>query len=180
MTCKCGWEFCWLCLGLWKDHGGKTGGYYACNKYETAKTSDSNVIKAEQEISNAKQELARYQFHYERYQNHGSSYDLVEKQMVKIRNFVTRLRTEKQFNPDDLKFFEEVAKSIQKCRLILKWTYAVCFFAKGDIDLFKFQQEWLEDNCEKTHEFLDTDLSKFLTEDPDPKPFYEFKESVQK
>lgn len=26
-----------LCLGAWTDHGERTGGFYACNRYETAK-----------------------------------------------------------------------------------------------------------------------------------------------
>lgn len=26
-----------LCLGPWSDHGEKTGGFYACNRYEAAK-----------------------------------------------------------------------------------------------------------------------------------------------
>ena len=33
MTCKntsCKFEFCWVCLGSWKDHAGS---YYACNRY---------------------------------------------------------------------------------------------------------------------------------------------------
>lgn len=34
MTCsQCAYEFCWLCLGSWKEHGDGTGGYYACNRY---------------------------------------------------------------------------------------------------------------------------------------------------
>lgn len=28
---------CRLCLGAWSDHGERTGGFYACNRYETAK-----------------------------------------------------------------------------------------------------------------------------------------------
>jgi len=28
---------CRLCLGAWTDHGERTGGFYACNRYETAK-----------------------------------------------------------------------------------------------------------------------------------------------
>lgn len=26
-----------LCLGAWMDHGERTGGFYACNRYEVAK-----------------------------------------------------------------------------------------------------------------------------------------------
>lgn len=28
---------CRLCLGAWSDHGERTGGFYACNRYESAK-----------------------------------------------------------------------------------------------------------------------------------------------
>jgi ariadne-1 len=39
ITCTppCKFEFCWLCLGAWTEHGEKTGGFYACNRYEAAK-----------------------------------------------------------------------------------------------------------------------------------------------
>jgi len=26
-----------LCLGAWSDHGERTGGFYACNRYDSAK-----------------------------------------------------------------------------------------------------------------------------------------------
>nr|POF26688.1 putative e3 ubiquitin-protein ligase ari8 [Quercus suber] len=34
MTCMkpCKHEFCWLCLGPWKEHGETSGGYYACHE----------------------------------------------------------------------------------------------------------------------------------------------------
>ncbi|THU58785.1 hypothetical protein C4D60_Mb03t18080 [Musa balbisiana] len=39
ITCTppCKFEFCWLCLGTWSEHGERTGGFYACNRYEAAK-----------------------------------------------------------------------------------------------------------------------------------------------
>ena len=34
MTCsQCRFEFCWLCQGDWKEHGERTGGFYACNRW---------------------------------------------------------------------------------------------------------------------------------------------------
>lgn len=38
MTCtQCRHEFCWLCNGPWAAHGERTGGFYACNRFELAK-----------------------------------------------------------------------------------------------------------------------------------------------
>ncbi|KAK7822224.1 putative e3 ubiquitin-protein ligase ari8 [Quercus suber] len=39
MTCMkpCRHEFCWLCLGPWKEHGETSGGYYACNTFQRNK-----------------------------------------------------------------------------------------------------------------------------------------------
>lgn len=49
MTCKlCSHEFCWLCLGDWKEHGQKTGGYYQCNKYDELKKAGDNKITKEE------------------------------------------------------------------------------------------------------------------------------------
>ena len=41
ITCQapCRHEFCWLCTGPWKDHGERTGGFYACNRFEAARAA---------------------------------------------------------------------------------------------------------------------------------------------
>lgn len=72
MTCKlCSHEFCWLCLGDWKEHGQKTGGYYNCNKYEELKKQgNKDIMSAESKIAEAKNELNKYMFYFERFNNH--------------------------------------------------------------------------------------------------------------
>lgn len=39
MTCrKCRHEFCWVCMGLWSDHGSN---WYNCNRFDESKQKDS-------------------------------------------------------------------------------------------------------------------------------------------
>ena len=59
-------DFCWLCLGDWKEHNSSTGGYYKCNKF--VENKEENMKKKD-----AKSELARYMFYFERYLNHEKS-----------------------------------------------------------------------------------------------------------
>lgn len=70
MTCRsamgCGHEFCWSCMGDWKTHSSKTGGFYKCTIYqEKKKTQEENDDeKMREEMKN---ELERYTFHLKMY-----------------------------------------------------------------------------------------------------------------
>jgi ariadne-1 len=71
MTCgMCKHEFCWVCEGLWKDHGTTTGGFYSCNKYTEADAGQSDAHTTEDSKTKAKRELDRYLFYYQRYATH--------------------------------------------------------------------------------------------------------------
>ncbi|KAF2286405.1 hypothetical protein GH714_016753 [Hevea brasiliensis] len=74
ITCTppCKFEFCWLCLGAWSDHGERTGGFYACNRYETAK-QEGVYDDAEKRREMAKNSLERYTHYYERWATNQSS-----------------------------------------------------------------------------------------------------------
>ncbi|KAK6156448.1 hypothetical protein DH2020_010696 [Rehmannia glutinosa] len=68
ITCTppCKFEFCWLCLGAWTEHGERTGGFYACNRYEAAK-QEGAYDDAEKRREMAKNSLERYTHYYERW-----------------------------------------------------------------------------------------------------------------
>ncbi|KAL0368663.1 UNVERIFIED_CONTAM: putative E3 ubiquitin-protein ligase ARI8 [Sesamum calycinum] len=81
MTCTppCKFEFCWLCLGSWSDHGERTGGFYACNRYEAAK-QEGVYDEAERRREMAKNSLERYTHYYERWASNQSLEKLSEVQ----------------------------------------------------------------------------------------------------
>ena len=75
MTCRaeiggCGAEFCWLCRGPWSEHGSHTGGYYACNKYDTSDEKNEKF----------REQLQLYMFYYHRYEAHYEAMKLAENQ----------------------------------------------------------------------------------------------------
>ncbi|KAE8670291.1 putative E3 ubiquitin-protein ligase ARI7 [Hibiscus syriacus] len=67
MTCMppCGYEFCWLCLGPWSQHGSNTGGFNSCYGYEAAKKKGFVDTKFRRDM--AKNSLDRYTHYYERW-----------------------------------------------------------------------------------------------------------------
>jgi ariadne-1 len=95
ITCTppCKFEFCWLCLGTWTDHGERTGGFYACNRYETAK-QEGAYDEAERRRDMAKNSLERYTHYYERWATNESSRakalsDLQQMQQVQVVNKIS-------------------------------------------------------------------------------------------
>jgi len=98
MHCKmCNKEFCWVCLGDWKDHNSNTGGYYKCNKFK------EDDVKSKK-INNAKFELQKYMFYFERYNNHSKSQKHAEQLVPVISNKVKLLHTLKQYPFIELDF----------------------------------------------------------------------------
>ncbi|RXI00759.1 hypothetical protein DVH24_000993 [Malus domestica] len=66
-----------ICLGSWAEHGERTGGFYACNRYEAAKQEGAARIstilcsnsydEAERRREMAKNSLEKYTHYYERW-----------------------------------------------------------------------------------------------------------------
>lgn len=49
MTCKkCKWEFCWVCMGPWSEHGTS---WYQCNRFDEKSGTDNRDVQAKSRAS---------------------------------------------------------------------------------------------------------------------------------
>jgi ariadne-1 len=117
-------------------------------------------------------------FYFERYNNHNRSEKHAKKLLPKIDQKVEQLHDVKSYPLAELEFLKQGLQEVIRCRQVLKWTYAYGFYLK-DLkmkDLFEFQQENLEKNCDYLHELAEKDLDLFMDMNTlDKAPFYHYK-----
>jgi ariadne-1 len=77
MTCKtCKFEFCWICLGPWSEHGNS---FYNCNRYDEKSSKDARDAQ-----SKSRAQLERYLHYFNRYANHEQSAKLASESFAKV------------------------------------------------------------------------------------------------
>ncbi|XP_034892558.1 probable E3 ubiquitin-protein ligase ARI7 [Populus alba] len=181
ITCTppCKFEFCWLCLGAWSDHGERTGGFYACNRYEAAK-QEGAYDESERRREMAKNSLERYTHYYERWASNQLSrqkalVDLHQMQTVHLEKL-----SDIHCTPESqLKFIAEAWLQIVECRRVLKWTYAYGFYLHehehAKRQFFEYLQGEAESGLERLHQCAEKELQQFLAADGPSKEFDEFR-----
>ncbi|XP_057499230.1 probable E3 ubiquitin-protein ligase ARI8 [Actinidia eriantha] len=181
MTCTppCKFEFCWLCLGAWSDHGERTGGFYACNRYETAK-QEGAYDETERRRDMAKNSLERYTHYYERWATNQSSrqkalVDLHQMQTVHLEKL-----SDKYSQPESqLKFITEAWLQIVECRRVLKWTYAYGYYLpeqeQAKRQFFEYVQGEAEAGLERLHQCAEKDLQNYINGDTPSNDFNDFR-----
>ncbi|XP_064955900.1 probable E3 ubiquitin-protein ligase ARI7 isoform X3 [Musa acuminata AAA Group] len=151
ITCTppCKFEFCWLCLGPWSDHGERTGGFYACNRYEAAKQEGVSRQKA----------LA----------------DLHTMQTEKLE----KLSDGQSQPESQLKFIIEAWLQIVECRRVLKWTYAYGYYLPehelAKRRFFEYLQGEAESGLERLHQCVEKELHVYLDAESPVDNFNEFR-----
>lgn len=179
MNCRvCKFEFCWICMGGWAEHGQTTGGYYKCNRYD-ADTSNPEASA----IQKAKAGLDRYLHYYQRYHGHDSALkfantlrEQVERKMVAQQENVGKLSSSVDSSATsggtangigntitntgwiDVQFLKQAAEQVIDCRRVLKYTYVLGYFlidSTPEKQLFEYHQEMLEKHTEVLHEFTE-------------------------
>ena len=183
MTCSvCKHEFCWLCLGAWGDHGERTGGFYACNKYE-ANRKDAKGREESRRRDFARASLERYMHYFERWNANKSSGTQADKAWKQFVGPPLNVVSENTRTPvSQLKFVSEAWHQVIQCRRILMWTYAYGYYnfstdtkpkekPKAPTGLarfkefFEFLQGEAEHHLELLHSCIEVELQSFAEAD---------------
>ncbi|WOK96608.1 putative E3 ubiquitin-protein ligase ARI7 [Canna indica] len=181
MSCRapCKFEFCWLCLGAWSEHGAKTGGFYSCNSYESAKR-DEAFNESEKRRKRAKLSLERYTHYYERWATNESSRKkaLEDLGIMQTKNLEKLCLVQGQ-SEAQLKFIIEAWLQIVECRRVLKWTYAYGFYLPEHEytkkQFFEYLQGEAEFGLERLHQCAEKELQEFIDADAPMKEFDNFR-----
>ncbi|PHH59150.1 hypothetical protein CDD81_3681 [Ophiocordyceps australis] len=160
MTCrKCRHEFCWMCMGLWSEHGTS---WYSCNRYEEKSGAEARDAQARSRTS-----LERYLHYYNRYANHEQSAKLDKDIAQKTEKKMVQLQTTSGMSWIEVQYLNSASQALQTCRQTLKWTYAFAYYlAKNNLtEIFEDNQKDLEMAVENLSEMFE----KPIQELSDPK-----------
>ncbi|KAK9989329.1 hypothetical protein SO802_029568 [Lithocarpus litseifolius] len=185
MTCRkpCGHEFCWMCLGTWKEHGERTGGFYACNTFQ--KNEAEGKYNEDEDIrKRAEKHLEKYTHYYERWAGNESSRKQAVKDLKQMQNdYMVRLSDLRGATDAELKFITDAWLQIIECRRVLKWTYAYGYYLPEDGDkkekskkgFFEYLQGEAESNLERLHHCIEKDIHNYLNKERPEEEFKNFR-----
>ncbi|KAJ4490967.1 RING-5 domain-containing protein [Lentinula aciculospora] len=153
MTCKkCKYEFCWVCMGPWTEHG---TAWYSCNRYD-----EKGGVEARDAQSRSRASLERYLHYYNRWANHEQSAKLSVELYAKTEKKMEDMQITSELTWIEVQFMKKAVEEVEKCRMTLKWTYAMAYYlARGnEKDLFEDNQRDLEKAVEDLSELLESPI----------------------
>mmetsp|Transcript_30989 Transcript_30989/g.30648 ORF Transcript_30989/g.30648 Transcript_30989/m.30648 type:complete len:334 (+) Transcript_30989:601-1602(+) len=164
MTCKCGYQFCWLCGGNWTEHGEATGGFYKCNKFE-AKQKRGELSAEERKRAIAAQSTQRYEHYFNRFMEHKSSIRFAKEKKSKMLASVETMKQILTGYSNDFTFIGEICDLIISSRSSLCYSYPLGFFltSPSKLRFFEFVQAELENSLDKLDEFTDKNLDNYVS-----------------
>lgn len=143
MQCfSCKHDFCWMCLGDWKNHGSE---YYECSKYK----ENPNIVN-ESVHAQAREALKKYLFYFERWDNHSRSLRLEEQTLKRIKERIHEKVMSNKGTWIDWQYLLDAASLLAKCRYTLQYTYPYAYYMETGArkELFEYQQAQLEAEIE--------------------------------
>ncbi|KAJ8454835.1 hypothetical protein ONZ51_g12797 [Trametes cubensis] len=153
MTCKkCKYEFCWVCMGPWTEHGTS---WYSCNRYD-----EKASVEARDAQTRSRASLERYLHYYNRWANHEQSAKLSMELYAKTEKKMEEMQITSELTWIQVQFMKKAVDIVHKCRMTLKWTYAMAYYlAPGNHkELFEDNQRDLERAVEELSELIEAPI----------------------
>ncbi|KAK4483388.1 hypothetical protein RD792_010574 [Penstemon davidsonii] len=180
MTCTppCKFEFCWLCVGAWSDHGERTGGFYACNRYEAAK-QEGLYDESEKRREMAKNSLERYTHYYERWASNQSSRQKALADLHQMQSIhLDKLSEVHSQPPSQLKFIIEAWQQVTSQNTFADEKSNITGLTRNALLCF-----WHHNICpgeaeaglERLHQCAEKELMNYLNSDEPSKDFDDFR-----
>jgi ariadne-1 len=132
MTCsQCRYEFCWLCMGDYRNHQKETG-TYLCNSFEDVKKLGRDKKGEVDDVLAIERELKRLDHYKTRYQEHFKAINFSTKAKYLIHEQIaTAIELNNSFMPMDFEFLTVISNLIITVRRSLSFTYAIRYYLKG-------------------------------------------------
>ncbi|KAG6827963.1 hypothetical protein H0H92_009822 [Tricholoma furcatifolium] len=153
MTCKkCKHEFCWVCMGPWQDHGTQ---WYSCNRFDDKAGQDARDAQSRSRAS-----LERYLHYYNRWANHEQSAKLSLELYAKTEKKMEDMQLTSSLTWIEVQFMKKAVEEVEKCRMTLKWTYAMAYYLgkTNQKDIFEDNQRDLERAVEELSEYIESPI----------------------
>lgn len=137
MTCKkCKWEFCWVCMGPWSEHG---TAWYQCNRFDEKSGSDNRDHQAK-----SRQSLERYLHvrsavrfslcdreltcqYFNRWANHEHSAKLDADFYKSTQKKMEQMQSSANMSWIEVQFAKQAVDTVIAARITLKWSYCMAF-----------------------------------------------------
>ncbi|KAH9949081.1 hypothetical protein B0H21DRAFT_841490 [Amylocystis lapponica] len=151
MTCKkCKYEFCWVCMGPWSEHG---TAWYNCNRYDEKASIDARDAQSKSRAS-----LERYLHYYNRWANHEQSKKLSVELYAKTEKKMEEMQITSALSWIEVQFMKKAVDEVIKCRTTLMWTYGMAYYMEkgNEKELFEDNQRDLERAVEELSELIES------------------------
>ncbi|OWZ63510.1 hypothetical protein AYX15_04541 [Cryptococcus neoformans] len=155
MTCKkCKWEFCWVCMGPWSEHGTN---WYQCNRFDEKSGIDARDVQAKSRAS-----LERYLHYFNRWANHEHSAKLDTEFYAKTEKKMEQMQDAGNLSWIEVQFAKQAVDAVIRARITLKWTYCMAFYLKrnNQTELFEDNQRDLERAVENLSYLLEQNIGE--------------------
>ncbi|OCH88626.1 hypothetical protein OBBRIDRAFT_757801 [Obba rivulosa] len=153
MTCKkCKYEFCWVCMGPWSEHG---TAWYSCNRYDEKASVDARDAQSKSRAS-----LERYLHYYNRWANHEQSARLSAELYAKTEQKMEEMQLASALSWIEVQFMRKAVDESVRCRGTLKWTYSMAYYLEkgNEKELFEDNQRDLERAVEELSELIESPI----------------------